>query len=492
MAAVSPPSDVFFLGANPDNPDEQMYVEQKARAVHAYVVGASGAGKSKMLLDWILQDVMAGRGCCVIDPKGDLVWDVLAAIASLDEGWWPSLASRVLLVDPSDARASVTVDPLEVRHGTSPARQRQEVFSIFRKIWGLDDARTPRMDLVLKRTLQLLIDAHLTLADIPRVLTDAAFRDRALDAAQDPGLTGFWRSEFPSSEAQRFQWVSGLLTRIEGFLDDPALRTMFGTSGGGVDFRAAMDRGQVVLVNLSKGRVGEESGHLLGGFVTAMLQLAAESRQNVWPPERRRRFHIYCDEFHGYMVASSLREMLAEARGYGVSLTIAHQNLSQLDGELRDSILANTRIRVCFRVNHQDAETLSRELFHVRGNRVKTKSLRFITLGKVPLPIGFDHTYYSHAEEGRQNRDALHRLPDRFFWVHLSDTNESIRLRTVHVPPFDRAVAEERVARFKALLQRVAPPSIMTASRPLPRLSDPRRPGLYEWAPPRPPRRGGP
>ena len=487
MVTPNPPADIFFLGANPDNSDEQMYVEQKARAVHAYVVGASGAGKSKMLLDWILQDVMAGRGCCVIDPKGDLVWDVLAAIASLDEAWWPSLAARVSLVDPSDARASVTVDPLEVRHGTSPSRQRQEVFSIFRKIWGLDDARTPRMDLVLKRTLQLLIDGRLTLADMPRVLTDEAFRERALAAAQDPGLSAFWHGEFPKSEAQRFQWVSGLLTRIEGFLDDPALRTMFGASGGGIDFRHAMDAGQVVLVNLSKGRVGEESGHLLGGFVTAMIQLAAESRQNVWPPERRRRFHIYCDEFHGYMVSSSLREMLAEARGYGVSLTIAHQNLSQLDRELLDSILANTRIRACFRVNHQDAETLSRELFHVRGDRVKAKELRFITIGKVPVPIGFDYSYYSHAEESRQNRDALHRLPDRIFWVHLADTNESMRLRTVHVPSFDRATAEERIARFKALLQRTAPPSVRPATRSLPRISDPRRPGRYEWAPPRPP-----
>ena len=147
---------------------------------------------------------------------------------------------------------------------------------------------------------------------------------------------------------------------------------------------------------------------------------------------------------------------LAEARGYGVSLTIAHQNLSQLDRELLDSILANTRIRACFRVNHQDAETLSRELFHVRGDRVKTKELRFITIGKVPLPIGFDYSYYSHAEESRQNRDSLHRLPDRIFWVHLADTNESVRLRTVHVPPFDRAIAEERIARFKALLRRTA------------------------------------
>lgn len=485
------PRDPFFLGANPDNSAEQFYVPQSTRAVHAYVIGASGAGKSKMLLDWILQDIMAGRGCCLIDPKGDLVFDVLAALSSLDEGWWPSLAERVLLVDPSDPGASVTLNPLEVKHGAASSRQRQEVFSIFRKIWGVgESARTPRLDLVLMRTLQLLVEARLKLTDMPRVLTDEALRERALTIAADDGLDLFWHGEFPSSESQRFQWTSGLLTRVEGFLDDPALRVMFGDSGTGLDLRQAMDRGQVVLVNLSKGRLGEESAYLMGGFITAMLQLAAESRQNVWPPERRRRFHLYCDEFHGYMVSSSLREMLAEARGYGVSITIAHQNLSQLDKDLRDSILANTRIRVAFRVNHEDAEVLSREMIPIRGDRVKDRSLRFITLGKVPVPIGFDYTYYGHAEEGRQNRDALHRLADRMFWVHLADSNESVRLRTVDVPAVDRRIAEERIARFKTLLRPRGLPVLHSGARSLPVIVQPAPQARYQWAPPRPPRAG--
>jgi hypothetical protein len=131
-----------------------------------------------------------------------------------------------------------------------------------------------------------------------------------------------------------------------------------------------MDEGKVLLVNLAKGRVGEETSHLLGGFLMAKLQLAAESRQNIWPPERRRRFYLYVDEFQNYQT-SSLPELLAEARGYGLSLVMAHQNLAQLDAELREAIMGNARIRACFRVSYEDAELMTREMFRIRGDRVK-------------------------------------------------------------------------------------------------------------------------
>jgi hypothetical protein len=484
---MNPQQDVFFLGVDAADPTVHVPILESRRGVHHYVLGSSSVGKSKLLMDWILQSALAGHGCAVIDPKGDLIFDLLAALASLDEGWWPALAERVVLIDPSDPATSATFNPLAVRDGTTPARQRADLFQTFQKIWGINDAQTPRMDLVLRRTLQLLMDSGLTLTAMPRVLGDAAYRDLLVQNTADPDLRNFWLYQLPSSEAQRFQWLTSILTRIEGFLDDPSLRTMFGSARGDIDFRAAMDRGQLILVNLSSGRLGQQSAQLLGGFVATKLQLAAESRQNIWPPESRRRFYIACDEFHGYMVSSGLRDLLSEGRGYGVSLILAHQSLGQLDAPLRESILANAKIRACFRVSHDDSEVLAKEIFTAHGDVVKSRALRFLTINRVPIPIGFDNTYLSHAEEMRRYRESLHRLPDRHFWAHLADTNTAMRLRTIDIPPFDRRISEERIACFKALVASRRPvPTRGAARRPitLRQAPAPPRPRLFEWTPP--------
>lgn len=486
----------FFVGANPANPAKQLPISERDRAVHSYVLGSSGVGKSKMLLDWVLQDILAGRGCAVIDPKGDLVFDILAALAGIDEVWWPSLADRILLIDPADPASSATFNPLETPRGASASRHRQDVFSVFRRIWGLDDTRAPRMELVLRRTLQLLMDAGLTLVQMPQVLTDSSLRENLLRNSNDPTLRSFWLNQFPQAESAGFQWVSPVVTRIESFLDDPAIRALLGQPRDNLDFRHVIDTGRVLLVNLAKGRVGEETSHLLGGFIMAKLQLAAEGRQAVWPPERRRRFYIYVDEFQNYQT-SSFEEMLAEARGYGVSLVMAHQNLAQLDIGLRQAILANAKIRACFRVSYEDAEIMAKEMFRIRGDRVKEKELVWIRLGKVPIPIGFNFRYHSPSEEGRQNREYLHYLKDRRFWLHLADSDALLELKTVDIPPVDRRVAESRIRRFKQLLSDkrllMAPRTIspvcssQTAVR-LPAL--PELQGLYDWSPPRrrPPR----
>jgi hypothetical protein len=173
---------------------------------------------------------------------------------------------------------------------------------------------------------------------------------------------------------------------------------------------------------------------------------------------------------------------------------LAHQSLSQLDAPLRESIMANAKIKACFRVSHADSEVLAKELFTAHGNVVSSRSLRFLTINRVPIPIGFDNTYLSHAEEMRSYRESLHRLPDRHFWAHLADTNTAMRLRTIDIPAFDRRTAEERIARFKALVAARRPaPSRSVARRPI-TLRHSRtapRPGLFDWTPPGGPRPPG-
>ncbi len=355
------------------------------------------------------------------------------------------------------------------------------------------------MDLLLRRTIHLLMEAGLTLADMPRVLSDEDMRMRLLTRTQDPTLISFWLHEFPDAPALRQQWVAPVLTRIGSFLDDPSIRQMMGRRGGTVNFRKVMDRGDgILLVNLAKSRLGEESSRLLGGFLMAKLQLAAESRISIWPPERRHRFYCYIDEFQNYQT-STLPELLAEARGYGLSMVMAHQNLAQLDAELREAIMGNARIRACFRVSYDDAELMTREMFPIRGDRVKEREMAWIKIGKVPLPIGFNYKYFSASEEARQNREALHGLPDRRFWLQLADSGAIVELRTAEMPRVDRRRAEQRIARFKEGLGPGRAPVIANAEG-LPTVSNrsitspplPAQGRLYHWTPPerqrRPPR----
>jgi hypothetical protein len=485
----------FFLGANPRNLDEQFFVDDRVRSLHSYLIGASGSGKTTMMGDWIRQSVMAGRGVAVIDPKGDLFWDLLASLAGIDERFWPALARKLVIVDLADRACGVGFNPLQPQHRTTPSRQVQNVYSLLRKQWGFDGARMARMDLLLKRSLQTLVLAGGTLADLPRLLSDGAFRATLLDRVQDADLRHFWEAELPASDAARFQWIAPVLTRAQSLLDDPVVRRVLAARQGNLDLRRAMDEGLVILFNLSKGRLGEESARTLGGLVTSSLELAAESRQQIWPPERRRRFEIFCDEFHGYMAASSLRELLAEGRGYGTTLTLAHQSLAQLDPTLQSAILANTKVRACFRVNARDAEVIGKEF--AAGGRLKSRELRFIRINRVPIPYRVDSNYYTTSEEARLHRDALHRLRDREFLLNLAETGETVQLRTVEVPPVDRAVAEGQIARLKALLRGISPqptlalpaPSTSLPASPSRAVSPPR----YDWSPPsaqqrRPPR----
>lgn len=469
-------NSAFYLGTDPRDPRRLYWLDLQERRAHMAVFGATGSGKSNLLLDVIMQDLAAGRGCCLIDPKGDLVEDVLAALTAVPEERWPALAADVILLDPSDPDCRVAFNPLEVSSYGSPARQRQEMVSVFRKIWRLDDAQAPRLGLVLRRSLHLAMENGLTLTDVQRILTDDPFRASLLDGTDDDSLRVFWQHEFPQSSAAQLQWTGSTLTRIETLTDDPALRRLLGRRKSTFDFRRVMDEGKVLLISLSKGRLGQEVSSLLGGLLLAKLQMAAESRQEIWPPEARRPFYAFVDEFQNY-ATKSFEEMLAEARGYGLSLVMANQHLSQLDEGLRRAVVSNARIRIAFRVSHDDASVLAQELWRFEGDRVKDKELQWEKLGKFWLPMGYRYDYYSAGDETRQNRESLHYLPDRLFWLHVQGQPAPVLLRSVDVPRDRLAAARDRVRRFRRLLS-----SVHNAPSEPPMLPARTAPRTFEWA----------
>ncbi len=471
-------NDLFYLGADPRDPRRLFWLPMAERRAHMSAFGGSGAGKSNMLLDVFMQDVMAGRGCALIDPKGDLFNDVLAAMAAIPEEQLPALARDLVIIDPADPASRTAFNPLEVSPQMPASRQRQEVLSVFRKVWRLDNTQTPRLGLVLRRAVQLAMENDLTLCHLQRILTDDTFRANLLARSQDEALRTFWQYEFPESRSAQTQWTASTLTRLESFLDDPALRRFVGQPKSSFDFREIMDNSRVCLINLAKGALGEETSYLLGGFLLAKLQLAAESRQQIWPEESRRPFYLFVDEFQNY-ATRSFEELLAEARGYGLSLVMANQNLAQLDEGLRHAVLSNARIRVAFRLSYDDASVLSPELFRVSGERKKETRWETVRLSRnIYLPVP-EPVYYSAGEEQRQNREALHYLGDRMMRVHLAGEYQPRLLRSVEIPRAQLAALRDKAARLKDLVG--AAQALPAPSPPLVQAARPGR-STYEWA----------
>lgn len=316
---------------------------------HLHILGSTGSGKSTLLTNLVLQDVEAGRGAVVIDPKGDLITDILDRLPE-------HRANRVVLLDPDEAEAPPALNVLE---GADPDLVVDHLVGIFRRIfeayWG------PRTDDVLRSAcLTLLRSGEATLVDVPRLLTDENFRRRYTSHIDDPvGLGGFWNWYEAMSEAQQGQVIGPVMNKLRAFLLRPFIRNVMGSTRSSFDMANVLDGG-LLLVRVPKGIVGDETARLLGSFVVAKVWQAATARSSQAGNERRDA-SLYVDECQNFLnLPRSFDEMLAEARGYGLSLVLAHQHLGQLSRELRDAISSNARNKVLMNVSPEDARVLEK------------------------------------------------------------------------------------------------------------------------------------
>lgn len=319
---------------------------------HLHVIGATGSGKSTLLLNMILADISAGRGVAVIDPKGDLVLDILDRLPL-------SVADKVVLLDP-DQKRPPRLNPLE---GGDPDLVVDNLVGIFSKIfqrhWG------PRMDDVLRAACLTLLTqpGQATLEHVPQLLNDKGFRATAVAGIDDPaGLGGFWTwyDEMPSGP--RSQAVGPVLARLRAFLLRDFARTVVGkprkNSGRSIDMDRILNGG-ILLARIPKGILGDDTTKLLGSFVVARAWQAATARTRI-PEQQRKDCAVYIDECHNFLtLPRAYDEMLAEARGYRMSLVLAHQDLAQLSRELRDALSANARTKLVFNVSPEDARLLA-------------------------------------------------------------------------------------------------------------------------------------
>ncbi|MHB8659492.1 MAG: type IV secretory system conjugative DNA transfer family protein [Solirubrobacteraceae bacterium] len=319
---------------------------------HLHLLGPTGVGKSTLIARLVLADLDAGRGAVVIDPKGDLVEEILARIPD-------GLEQRVDVFDPLDPAPP----GLNVLEGADHDLVVDQLVGIFRRVyerfWG------PRTDDILRAGLLTLLETGTgaTLADVPRLLTDAHWREQLLDELDDPvGLEPFWEWYDGLGEAMRAQTTGPVLNKLRAFLLRRPVRAIVGQQRSTIDVARCLDQGRLLLVRVPKGTLGEDTSRLLGSFVVARVWQAALARA-AQPESLRRDCALYVDEVHNYLnLPTPLEEMLAEARGYRLSLCLAHQHLGQLPKEMREALAANARTKLYFQLSPHDAQALGKEV----------------------------------------------------------------------------------------------------------------------------------
>jgi hypothetical protein len=395
----------------------------------------------------------------------------------MPEADWPSLARDVVLVDPSDSMIPAHFNPLEVASYGSPSRQRADLLATFRRVFSFEDSRVTRLVLVLRRSVQLAAAHGLTIVDLPRILTDAEFRETLVQSA-DEDAQRFWRLEFPESKAAQQVWTASTLVRLEALLDDPAIKRFFGSPRSTFDFYDVANTGKIALISLSKGAIGEESSRLLGGFLMSRLQLAAEARATL-PTEMRRPCTVIVDECQNY-VSSSFTELLTEGRAYAVSMMMLHQHLAQLPDDLRQAALNNCALKTSFRLGADDGSIMARYMFRTNGQRVKQEWWDVASIGPIPVPYK-QRRFFSPGEEARQNRELFHELPDRHMLVHVAGEAQPYLLRTVDLPYSEMAAAGNRIDALKRFIadvqrERLPEPDVMAVA-----IAGSRNGSTFEW-----------
>src|SRR5436309_3328801 len=333
-------------------------IKRQDRRHHMYLVGKTGMGKSTLLRTLIVSDLHAGNGLALLDPHGDLFDQVLR--------WVPESRQRNLIAfDPSTARGIIPFNPLAVADPSRRHLAASGLVTAFRKLWP--ESWGPRLEYILYNAVRALLDfPGASLVDLPRLLTDAPYRGLVLRYVSDPRVKEFWVKEFAAYPPNlRAAALAPIQNKVCQYLASPAIREVLRARRPSLDLRRVMDEGWILIVNLSKGKLGEATSSLLGALLVAGLELAALGRANVLESERRD-FYLYIDEFQTFATLS-LAGILQEARKYRLNLIVAHQYLEQIEETVRSAIFGNVGTIISFRLGAEDAQYLAREFFPVFG-----------------------------------------------------------------------------------------------------------------------------
>ncbi len=352
------PKEVTFIGRTNYVAalEEKRYIfgiKRKDRRRHLYVIGKTGVGKSKFLELMARQDIAYGHGFCFIDPHGDVIEELLNFIPE-------ERVEDVCLIDPSDMKYPVSFNPLANIDPDFKHQLTQGLIEVMEKQFGAN--WTPRLEHVFRFTCLALLDyPYATMRGMISMLTDRNYRQKVIEYIEDDMVKRFWAVEFADwSEKFEAEAIIPLVNKLAQFLSDPMLRYIFGQKENKVDLEELMNNKKILLINLSKGRLGEENSSFFGSMFVTKIKQAGMARSKI-PEKERVDFYVYIDEFQN-IVTETFVNLLAEARKYGVCMTLAHQYLGQLLPSVQAAVLGNTANIVIFRVAGEDAVKLKPEM----------------------------------------------------------------------------------------------------------------------------------
>jgi len=337
-----------FRGVN-----HQFGMLRSDRSRHVYIIGQTGAGKTGTLALLALSDIFHGHGYAIIDPHGDFAVDNMRFIPG-------SRLKDVVYFNPADTAFPLGFNPLEVTNPNQKTNISSEVIGVLKRMFG--ESWGPRLEYILRYTILALLDRPTTtMLDITRMLTDKKFRDETLSYCQDAVVMNFWTNEFASwNDKFVAEAISPVLNKVGAFTANPIIRNIIGQPKSTFDIRKIMDEGKILIVNLSKGLIGEDNASILGAFMVTKIQLASMSRGDIERIEDRRPFYLYVDEFQNF-ATDSFATILSEARKYGLNLTVANQYISQMSETVRDAVFGNVGTMISFRVSADDAPILAKQ-----------------------------------------------------------------------------------------------------------------------------------
>ncbi len=332
---------------------ESVPLLQADRRRHVYVVGMTGTGKTGLLLNLMHADLMAGAGFCFLDPHGDASQHI-ASLAPAER------RADVIYLDPSDPTHTFAYNPLSNVPAAERATTAANIVSAFKNIWA--NTWGARLEYILGHSLRLLLDTRdQTLLGLPRLLVDDDYRHWLVVRCQDPVVRAFWLTEYAAYDSRfRNEAIAPIQNKIGAFLANPFIRSILCQNSSTLKIPDVMNKGKVLIVNLSKGNLGTEPAHLLGALLITACSHAAESRRHM-PEHERRDFTLYVDEFQNFATESFV-SILSEARKWRLSLVAANQQIAQLPEALQHAVFGNAGTLVVFRVGAHDAKRLASEL----------------------------------------------------------------------------------------------------------------------------------
>ncbi len=386
---------VYFAQTNFRNERRSFGIKQDDRSKHVYIIGKTGMGKSTVLENMAIQDIQKGEGVGIVDPHGQFAEKILSFIPE-------KRVKEVVYFCPHDTDWPMAFNVME----DVGVEQRHLVASglmgVFKKIWP--DVWSPRMEYILNNCILALLEyPDSTILGINRMLSDKDYRKEVVSKLTDAVVRAFWEQEF-ARYTDRFMTEAGaaIQNKVGQFISNPLIRNIIGQSKSSFDMRKIMDEKKILVMNLSKGRIGEDNSRLIGAMLITKLYLAAMSRVDV-PEKKRQNFYLYVDEFQNF-ATESFKDILSEARKYKLDLILAHQYITQMDESVRDAVFGNVGTMIAFRVGAYDAEILEKEFapdFTIQDivnlgfaniylklmiNGVASRPFSAMTLPPIPMP----------------------------------------------------------------------------------------------------------